>query len=120
MANPPGNIQSPNDTLFSFQKVLFRDGEEASDVIDTKGAVFVGLFIPNGFSSGRVNFGALLAPGGASHVMNNISGNVRFGSVRSGRYYACKKKDFNGVRYLRVLGDTPQDGDVEIYYALRG
>jgi hypothetical protein len=103
-----------------FDKTLtILDGETASDKIDLVGTYVVAMILPTGFDGAAFQLKASDALDGTFYNVKNTAGNLVAPVVGAEAYVAFEPSDMASIRFLQVVADTSQTGDVTIKLATR-
>jgi len=107
---------------FNYAQALgIANGQTDSDALDTGGMALCGIFIPAAFTGTALTFKAATSLAGTYvPVKNTLSGTLISYTVAPGQFNAIDPKDFQGIRFLKVVSGTSEGAARTLTLALKG
>lgn len=104
------------------QALQILNGQTVSAGLDTGGFTLCGVFIPAAFTGVALTFEACptAIDGTFVPVVNTLSGVPLSYTVAPGQYLAVDPKDFQGIRFLKLVSGASEGADRTLTLALKG
>ncbi len=113
--------QIPEGALLTKVPLTIANGQQVSNVIETKGMSLIGVQIPT-FTGTALTFESCddLAGTNPVPVKSTIAGTVLTYTVASNGYYIVAPDQLAGIEFLRVKSGTAEGGARTLLASLRG
>jgi hypothetical protein len=103
------------------QAVVIANGDTESGVINTGGMCLCGIFLPAAFTGTALTFEACDTSAGTFvPVMSTTSGTALSYTVAQGTYCAVDPKDFQGIRFLKLISGSSEAAARTLLCSLKG
>lgn len=98
---------------------VIANGETVSSAVDLHGMVLCGLYVPASMTGTALKFHACPTVDGTYVVVKGTDGNEVSVTVSDDHYCRLDPKDFDGIRFLKIVSGSAETGAKTITLAAR-